>query len=200
MKNSIQFGVRLVVSVFLSLTCAACSSPESYLAHGNTAYFRGDTVEAAQQYQRALKFERTANAAALNLGRLYFEAGDLEKAEPLLRRGSAERPDFALARYQLAVIDRLRGESESASAEIRKAILLDPSWGRIWLEEVPGDRGARLSYARALHRLGRTKQAAGEYREVMAQGETDPFAVQAARALERIQPIMVTEETEEGRP
>ncbi len=82
--------------------------------------------------------------AAVNLGYLREQAGDVEGAIASYREAIGLAPRFALAHFNLGVAERRRGNLEAAGAAFRQALAIDPE------------------YADALDQLAMTLEQGGE--------------------------------------
>jgi tetratricopeptide (TPR) repeat protein len=82
--------------------------------------------------------------AAVNLGFLREQQGDLDGAVASYRQAIARRPDFPLAHFNLGVAERLRGNLPAAAAALGQALNLDPD------------------YADALDQLAMTREQSGD--------------------------------------
>jgi FkbM family methyltransferase len=131
-----------------------------------------------------------ANQKALELGRQYFRAGDLERAERTVRPWlGADRRD-AEGWCLLGLIAQARGKPAEALAHFREAVRLDPACadghaglGRVYtaegqpamallsLQEVvrlrPADAGAHYQLGEAYLALGRNEDAVAQYRQAV---------------------------------
>ena len=99
-----------------------------------------------------------------NLGIVYHEERDLERAEKCCRKAIELAPDFANAWASLARTLRAKGSLEDALHALGRALELDPSM-----------RSAALSYGHLLYRLDRLPQALEFYRNWLAQSPEDPI-------------------------
>lgn len=85
-------------------------------------------AEAINAYDRCAEVDpRNANAL-LNCGTLYYEDGNLEKAENYFRRAVAAQPENALAHFDLGSVLEELGQLEEARRHLRQAVRLDPNY------------------------------------------------------------------------
>ena len=98
-----------------------------------------------------------------NLGIVYYEERDLERAEKCCRKAIELAPDFANAWANLALALRARDSLEESLQALGRALELNPNM-----------RGAALSYGQLLYRLDRLPQALEFYRHWLARSPQDP--------------------------
>ena len=82
----------------------------------------GDVKDAAQVellFKKAVELDPTLGPAYLQLGILYAERKDVERATSAYRKAIAATPRLEEAHYRLAQLYRLRGETEKARQELR---------------------------------------------------------------------------------
>src|SRR5579859_2037098 len=99
-----------------------------------------------------------------NLGIIYYEAGDLERAEKCCRKAIELAPEFANAWANLALTLRARDSLEEALHALGRALELNPRM-----------RSAALSYGQLLYRLDRLPQALEFYRNWLSETPDDPI-------------------------
>jgi tetratricopeptide (TPR) repeat protein len=102
--------------------------PRHALARYNLALVlkRADrTTEAIDELQRTLEIAPRAEAH-YTLGVIYWQQGDLERAERALRAAEAAEPRYADAHYTLGVVLAARGDRKGAIDALRRAIALRP--------------------------------------------------------------------------
>ena len=86
------------------------------------------TAEAQQAYHRALQLEPAMSNAHLNLGKLYHDAKQLDKAEAHYRAAGASDPEDPAPRFNLGVVlEDLERPGEAIEA-YRQAIQLDSAF------------------------------------------------------------------------
>jgi len=95
------------------------------------AHRRGDLVEAAARYRRALELDPAAGTASLNLAAILMQAGQLGEAEAILRRALERRPDFAEAQYNLGFVLHEMSKLDAAVEAYRRALALRPGMPEI---------------------------------------------------------------------
>src|SRR5678815_1941235 len=84
------------------------------------------TKEAQRAYHMALELDPKAVAAHLNLGKLYHDAGELQKAEAHYRAASEIDPEDPAPRFNLGVLMEDCKRPQEAMGAYREAIKLDP--------------------------------------------------------------------------
>jgi tetratricopeptide (TPR) repeat protein len=83
--------------------------PESFLAClnlGTIAARRGDYAAARRWFERAVEIEPRSDDAWANLGSAWLAAGDAARARAGLERALALNPENAIARHNLALLER----------------------------------------------------------------------------------------------
>ena len=155
------------------------------------------TVGEEEELEARLQREPEAQTL-LERGTALGKAGDLEGAESVLRQAIALNPDLADAHFNLAIVQRRRGNRDAAIAEMRSVVQLHPgdfeaqvhlgTWlfeGGLYpeaceaferaatLQMDSGDAWLRL--ARSYEAAGKAKAAVGAYRQAIAlAGRNDP--------------------------
>lgn len=107
-----------------------------------------------------------------NLGLVYLEERDLERAEKCSRKAIELAPGFANAWANLAVTLRARGSLEEALHALGRALELNPHM-----------RSAAVTYGHLLYRLDRLPQALEFYRHWLAHSPDDPIPQHMLAAL-----------------
>lgn len=161
---------------------------------GNNAFHREQYREAVELYRKERKVAREEEQASrqdidrerhrttlLQLGRVYFELGDVDSALLAYEEAIAIDPSYAKAYSDLSVVYRYNGDSEKAIVYLRRALELDPenvdhqySLGLLlWqagqaeeavgylkaiVEQCPWHPGAHYNLGQALISLGRMEE------------------------------------------
>jgi tetratricopeptide (TPR) repeat protein len=86
------------------------------------------TTEAQRAYYTALALDPKRGDAHLNLGRLYHDADELEKAEAHYRAAVESDPEDPAPHFNLGVLMEDRKRPQDAVRAYREAIKLDPSF------------------------------------------------------------------------
>ncbi|MGH8172869.1 MAG: sulfotransferase, partial [Rhodanobacteraceae bacterium] len=144
---------------------AAPSHPEVLRLQGVLAYRQGRLDDAIALVRKTLAAWPDDAAALGNLGSALADSGRMAEALETMRRASIVAPELASAWFNLGKLLESQAYIEDAEPALRKAIELAPT-------HVP----SRLARASVLAALGRTPEAAGEYREALAK---NPRSVQA---------------------
>ncbi len=126
--------VMLVVSVILILAVSPPTSPPPQDAKGIAAHAvelqrQGQLEAAAAEYRRVLQLVPGSWQARSNLGVLYAQLGDVEKAVEEYRQALAAHPDAAPAvaiRYNLAVALYKAGRMRDAADELTAVLKAQP--------------------------------------------------------------------------
>jgi len=79
---------------------------------------------------------RSPNSARVvnNLGALYLERGELDKAEVKFRRAMEMDQDYALAYFNLGTVNKRKGDMESALSNFRECLERDPAFAASSME------------------------------------------------------------------
>ncbi len=131
------------------MSSAAVDRLQSLIAEARSAAAQGQSLRAAQAWERLLAEAPDQPDALVGLSQLRLGAGDLAGAEALLIRALAAHPRLSLAHAYMARIHLQRGHGNAALTALDAAIHHDP-----------GAWGARFEKARLLESLGRTREAA----------------------------------------
>ena len=86
------------------------------------------TKEAQRAYHMELELDSKAVAAHLNLGKLYHDAGELQKAEAHYEAAAEIDPEDPAPRFNLGVLMEDCKRPQEAMSAYRAAIKLDPSF------------------------------------------------------------------------
>ncbi|HSE87282.1 MAG TPA: tetratricopeptide repeat protein [Candidatus Binatia bacterium] len=86
------------------------------------------TQEARRAYHMALELEPKMAAAQLNLGKLYHDAGELQKAEAHYRAAAESDPEDPAPHFNLGVLMEDFKRPQEAMGAYREAIKLDPAF------------------------------------------------------------------------
>lgn len=140
--------------------CTAAAQDESltpeqrsvaFSTRGDAQDEAGDVTAALRDYGAALELDDENPAALLGRGRILFASGQLDAAEPVLRR-AIELNDAARAHELMGQIMIRRGEFSEAITFFNTA-----------LDQEPRSAGALAGRARAKQRLGDLEGAANDY-------------------------------------
>lgn len=126
----------------------------------------------------AIHDERRLDALAwANLGAVYGQQGDLERAEQFLQRALADHPESAETHVNLGLVMMGRGRHLDAAEQFRKALALKP-----------GLADAELLLALSLEQMGRFGEALRHFERAAALDPTNPDATRGvARMRDRLQ-------------
>ncbi len=97
-----------------------------YVAAAQAAARAGQSREATELYNRALKLKPTAFEAYFGLGRLYAEAGAMAEAAAALERAAGAAPDNAAPLLLLGQCYQRLGAADKAEDALRRATAADP--------------------------------------------------------------------------
>lgn len=114
--------------------------------------------EARRAYHQALDLDPTLADAHVNLGRLYYEAKDLARAEAHYREAIRHAPDDAIAHFNLGVLlDDLKRDDEAVEV-YRRSLECDPDFADAHynlglLFESLGRKSAAITHLRMARKL-----------------------------------------------
>jgi tetratricopeptide (TPR) repeat protein len=116
------------------------------------------TKEAQRAYHRALELDPEMAAAHLNLGKLYHDAGELQRARAHYEAAAAIDPDDPAPRFNLGVLLEDCKRPQQAMAAYRQAIERDPSfadahYNLALLCESMGKKAEAVAHFRAARKL-----------------------------------------------
>lgn len=131
--------------------------------------FRNATEPVVQHYLNSLRIEPSFIPSRINLGMLYNEREEPEKAEQEFRNVLKYDPNMGETYYSLALLLAEQSRFEESLEPFQKAIALLPDRSRI-----------RYNYGLALMKLGQLESAKAVLEQVLA---TDPDSSDTKRAL-----------------
>lgn len=138
---------------------AVAVSPNQPFARNNYGVVlmdQGRCVEAAGQFQEALKLDPVSGPAQLNLALTYDKAGRSDEALALLDLMIQHRPDQALLYNNRGAVLAKQDRVDEAAASFADAVRL-----------APADIHARYNYALILRQLDRVEEAQREAEEMI---------------------------------
>lgn len=91
--HAIAFLAPLLVTAVLGGCSQKTESPQQHLSKANSAFEKGQFIEAEQEYREVLRTAPSDPVAQRQLGLLYFEQGQIRQALPLLKRTAEAEPD-----------------------------------------------------------------------------------------------------------
>jgi Flp pilus assembly protein TadD len=94
---------------------------------GNYHHLRGDQSAATAAYETSIRLDPANILPLVNVSMLYAEAGQLDRAEQVLRRALAREPNNAAANFNLGLLLAEKGDVKEAEARLRAAIKADPT-------------------------------------------------------------------------
>ncbi len=133
-----------------------------FLSRGVEAYRRGDYLEAASQYKKALEASPDDPSTYLSISWALELAGRPEDAVPYLDRALELDPDLAMAHFNKGAMLESRGQDREALEHYRAAV-----------EQDPVSLPPRQLLANALMRTGNYEEAAEQYAEIIAASPDD---------------------------
>jgi tetratricopeptide (TPR) repeat protein len=163
--DSGQYLLDLDVSVSGGELSLLDRAPELPSADAEEWFNRGwdlekqDIAKARKAYERALDLDPAHTGAAINLGRLFHEAGELADAERVYRAALKRTHDDPLLPFNLAVVLEDAGRGAEAIPLYEAALAIDPRFA-----------DCHYNLALAYEEAGNPKGAIrhlGEYRKLM---------------------------------
>jgi len=120
---------------------------------------RGNRTAAREHIETALRLDPENALAWISLADVWFQEGDLAKAERFIRRGLearhvSQKDDRVMLLSNLARVLALRGREDEARAHLLEALHRFPRYERVWqqLVDLCSTRAARLGLREALER------------------------------------------------
>ena len=133
-----------------------------FLSRGIEAYRRGDYLEAASQYKKALEASPDDPSTYLSISWVLELADRPEEAVPYLDRALELDPDLAMAHFNKGAMLESRGRDEEALEHYRAAVEQEP-------ESLP----PRQLLANTLMRTGNYEEASKHYTKIIAVSPDD---------------------------
>ena len=133
-----------------------------FLSRGVEAYRRGDYLEAASQYKKALEASPDDPSTYLSISWVLELADRPEEAVPYLDRALELDPDLAMAHFNKGAMLESRGRDEEALEHYRAAVEQEP-------ESLP----PRQLLANTLMRTGNYEEASKHYTKIIAVSPDD---------------------------
>jgi tetratricopeptide (TPR) repeat protein len=128
------------------------TQPEAYFNLGYLAAVRkGDYRSAITDYEKTLALDPHYPQAHLDLGISLYQAGEFEKADPMLQAAVSEEPNSAEAHHYCGLVLGKRGEWDRAVTELRAAVRL-----------APDNQEIHYVLAEALRKSGHVEEAKAE--------------------------------------
>lgn len=102
--------------------------PGLYTMDGQAHDAVGDTEKSVPAFEAALRADPRDFTANLYLGVIRLKQRDFERARSLLEMALELRPNWPLARLQMAKLNGMTGKYEEAAATLEDIIKNDPKW------------------------------------------------------------------------
>ena len=132
-------------------------------------------TEAIEAYMAVLELEPQHAAAHINLGTIYYNRHDFEKAEQYYRQAIASDPRYALAYFDLGNVLDETGRMAEAIKSYMTAILLAPTYA-----------DAHYNLALALEKSKLPRKALMHWRAYVKLDAAGPWAVHAKAQIAKI--------------
>jgi tetratricopeptide (TPR) repeat protein len=129
---------------------------------------------AISSFEKALSLDPKLTEAAVNLAAALLDAGDAERAAPVIERALASDPQNPGLLYNRALVASMLGQRAEAVAFYREALAADPQNAEI-----------KYGYAEALVAAGSTTEAQKVLAELI-QSDDVPVLASSARLLGRL--------------
>ena len=114
---------------------AEIAASQALLGLGYIAYQQGRFDEAIRLYLEVVQRGTAGVAEAYhNLGRIYAERGEIEKAIVAQQQAIAENPDFANAHYHLGVLYSRERDWQAAIGTYQKTVALAPTLPNVYYQ------------------------------------------------------------------
>lgn len=152
-KDQFEFAKPLFVE-------ALANNPKNSAAYFGLAEVYSElnqTAEAIASYEKSLENDKNLTEIFAPLGILYFQTGEIGKADDLLTKAVALTPDSAQTQFFLGMVRISQNRQEEALAAFQKARTLDPNYAEAY--EQLGD---------TLVALKRPAEAVPEYQKAVA--------------------------------
>ncbi len=124
-----------------------------------------DNENATVNYEKALNFDAELTELNAPLGVLYFQKGEIAKAETYLQKAIAANPDNAETQFFLGLVRSKQDRNEEAVAAFKRSIELDPNNPQV-----------HYYLAGVYDRLNRDKETIDEYQKAV---QLDPKYAEA---------------------
>jgi len=135
----------------------------------------GAGLEAIETYRRVLEADPAFAGALVNLGTLFFGAGDLEKAREYYQEAIAADPAYALAHFNLGNLFDESGDRSAALAQYQTALDLHPRYA-----------DAHYNIALLYEATGQLLLAVRHWKTYLKLDPQSPWANEARRQLNRL--------------
>lgn len=107
----------------------------AYYGLGEVAADTDDTANAIANFERALKMDPALTDIYVPLGILYYQNGDIDKADGVLTKAMAQSPDDAETRYFLGLVRYAQNRNPEALQAFRGARTVKPDYAEAWYYE-----------------------------------------------------------------
>ena len=139
--------------------------------------------KAVRAYQKAITFNPQALGALINLGTIYYNCGDLGKAEECYRTALSVDPDYGLVYFNLGNVFEEKNDLEPARRHYEQAVRLDP-----------GYPDAHYNLALVYEKLGLHGKASQQWRSYLKLDSWSHWSLYARQQLEKITLRLVRQE------
>jgi tetratricopeptide (TPR) repeat protein len=100
---------------------------DSHYKTGMQAYMAGNYMLAIEEFSKSLEYDPTNPTALSDLGYVYYDINQLDRAFEFHRKALAIDPNYANSYYGLALIFKQRGDLSSARTNWEKYLDLEPN-------------------------------------------------------------------------
>ncbi len=130
MRQLAQIPILVILLAFAMQAVAQPARVEQLYKEAKTAEARGDLPTAIAKYELMVSADPTFAEAYNNLGSLYFDTHQYEKAEATLKRGLALRPHMGSASAVLGSTYLALGDTGNACTQLENAVRDNPKDAR----------------------------------------------------------------------
>ncbi len=116
----------MLLLAFAAPALAQSADVEQLYGEAKAAEARGDLPAAIEKYQQMIRVDPTLAAAYNNLGSLYFDTRQYDKAAATLKRGLALQPHMASASALLGSTYLAEGDAKDACTQFENALRDNP--------------------------------------------------------------------------
>lgn len=94
---------------------------------GNVYYDSGKFKEAILYYQKSLELDSKNYEVMTDMGSAYFALNNLDKALEVFQKVNQERPDHAMAWFNLGVVYKAKGDTQNMRFAWERYLALEPT-------------------------------------------------------------------------
>lgn len=148
---------------------------EKWFQKGLQFEHTGAAKDAIQAYEKAIGLDPTSAGAWVNLGTLYFNARQFNRAESYYRKALDADPNYALAHFNIGNLYDEKGDYDRALQYYRSAIHLNPHYA-----------DAHYNLALLFQGTGRVMEAVRHWKLYLKLDPTSTWSAIARRELDKL--------------